>query len=158
MKKPAKPIPHCESTSINPALKVYFGYCLNKATLKYKTMTNQALSHYNIVTPQLGIMKLLQIYGPKSQIALGQEMFIDKASMVKFIDGLEKIKYVRRLPDSKDRRIKIVELTAKGQKGLEELAKLQKELENEFLSPLTSKEKELIKEIIPKLLIQQDTP
>ncbi|UXR63623.1 MarR family transcriptional regulator [Bdellovibrio bacteriovorus] len=156
MKKPAKPIPHCESTFINPALKVYFGYCLNKAALKYKTMTAQALAHYGIVTPQLGIMKLLQIQGPKSQITLGQEMFIDKASMVKFIDGLEKIKYVRRIPASGDRRIKMVELTPKGQKGLEALVKVQKEMENEFLSPLTAKEKELIKEILPKLLIQQD--
>lgn len=112
----------------------------------------RALLQHKIVGPQLGIMKLLQVQGPKSQIVLGQEMYIDKASMVKFIDGLEKLKYVRRVPGAEDRRIKVVELTPKGQKDLETIAKTQRQVEDEFLSPLSKKDKELLKEILPKLL------
>ncbi len=43
-----------------------------------------------LVSPQFGILRLLQLLGPMSQITLGQDLGIDKASMVKFIDGIEK--------------------------------------------------------------------
>lgn len=142
----------CETPGVHPALKVYFGYCLTKAALKHKSMLAQELSKFKVVGPQLGIMKLLQIMGPTSQISLGQDMHVDKASMVKFIDGLEKQKFVRRVTDKKDRRIKLVELTEKGAKTLEILAEIRKQVEDEFLSPLTKKEKEALKEIISKLV------
>ncbi|WP_413944706.1 MarR family winged helix-turn-helix transcriptional regulator [Bdellovibrio sp. HCB-162] len=141
-----------ETPGVHPALKVYFGYCLSKAALKHKSMLAKELDKYKIVSPQLGIMKLLQINGPASQISLGQDMHIDKASMVKFIDGLEKQKYVRRVPDKNDRRIKLVELTEKGLKDLQKLARIRQEIEDEFLSPLSAKEKESLREIVSKLV------
>lgn len=141
-----------ETPGVHPGLKVYFGYCLSKAALKHKSMLAKELDKYKIVSPQLGILKLLQIAGPASQISLGQDMHIDKASMVKFIDGLEKQKYVRRVPEKNDRRIKLVELTEKGAKALQTLAKIRQEVEDEFLAPLTAKEKEALKEIISKLV------
>lgn len=142
----------CEFPGVHPALKVYFGYCLTKAALKHKTMLAQQLDKYKIAGPQLGIMKLLQVLGPASQISLGQDLHIDKASMVKFIDGLEKLKYVRRVPDKKDRRIKLVELTEKGLSTLEKMTEIRKQVEEEFLSPLNNKEKQLLRELIGKLI------
>lgn len=142
----------CESAGVHPGLKVYFGYCLSKAALKHKSMLAVELDKYKVAAPQLGIMKLLQITGPASQISLGQDMHVDKASMVKFIDGLEKQKYVRRVTDKKDRRIKLVELTEKGSKALQTLAEIRVQVENEFLSPLTNREKDLLKEIVSKLV------
>ncbi|MFV8259328.1 MarR family winged helix-turn-helix transcriptional regulator [Bdellovibrio bacteriovorus] len=152
MKKSSATPSNCDATSFNPVLKAFFGYCLNKCALRYKDMMGRALLQHKIVGPQLGIMKLLQVQGPKSQIALGQEMYIDKASMVKFIDGLEKLKYVRRVPGAEDRRIKVIELTPKGLKDLNAIAKTQRMVEDEFLSPLSKKDKDLLKEILPKLL------
>ncbi|WII70946.1 MarR family transcriptional regulator [Bdellovibrio sp. 22V] len=142
----------CYTPGVHPALRQYFGYCLMKAAMKHKAMLAQELDKYKIVSPQLGILKLLQILGPVSQIALGQDMHIDKASMVKFIDGLEKQKYVRRTPDKEDRRIKLVELTDKGAQVLEKLVQIRADVEKAFLAPLTQKEQNLFRELVGKLL------
>lgn len=145
-------LPGCETIGVHPILRVYFGYCLTKAALKHRLLLTERLSKFKLITPQLGIMKLLEVLGPTSQVSLGQEMHIDKASMVKFIDGLEQQKYVRRTTDTKDRRIKLVELTAKGLKDLKTLATIRQTAEDEFLSPLSEKEKAQLRELIAKLI------
>ena len=138
-------------TGVHPVLKQYFGYCFGKAALKYKAMMTQKLESQGIVSPQLGILRLLQVLGPTSQIALGQDMGIDKASMVKFLDGLEKKKWIQRLPDSQDRRIKLVEVTTKGEEAIKKLTTLHLEVVKEFLSPLSKAEQEVLKDLVSRL-------
>ena len=136
---------------IHPALKAYFGHCLVRVTLKYKAMMAKELAPHNIVGPQLGLMRLLMEAGPASQITLGQDIGIDKASMVKFIDGLEKKKWVRRVPDKVDRRVKLVELTPKGLEGLKTLAGAHDRVMADFLKPLSKSEQAVLKDLITKL-------
>ncbi|KYG64023.1 hypothetical protein AZI86_14545 [Bdellovibrio bacteriovorus] len=136
---------------VHPVLKAYFGYCFNKAALKYKSLLMTELEPLGLVSPQLGILKLLHVLGPVSQIALGQDMGIDKASMVKFIDGLEKKKWVQRLPDPNDRRIKLVGITAKGKDAVSKLSELHVKVAEEFLSPLTKAEQAQLKKLVSRL-------
>ena len=144
-------LPDGSSTAIHPILKVYFGHCLARITMKYKAMMAKELAPYNIVGPQLGLMRLLMEGGPTSQITLGQDIGVDKASMVKFIDGLEKKKWVRRVQDKFDRRVKLVELTPKGLEGLKALADVHDKVVAEFLSPLSKSERDQLKNLISKL-------
>ncbi len=136
---------------VHPVLKQYFGYCFGKAALKYKSMLAKELESFGIVSPQLGILKLLQDLGPVSQITLGQDMGIDKASMVKFIDGLEKKKWVQRLPDAKDRRIKLVGITTKGLEAVKKLSTIHVNVAKEFLKPLSKSEQEVLKNLVSRL-------
>ena len=141
-----------ENANIHPALRQYFGYCLIKASIIYKNSLSQELSKYRVVSPQMGIMKILQIAGPSSQITLGQEMHIDKASMVKYIDGLERLKYVKRISDKKDRRIKLVALTNQGNKLIKEISFTRKKIESRFLSPLSKREQVQLQKLIDKII------
>jgi DNA-binding MarR family transcriptional regulator len=143
----------CVSTphTVHPILKTYFGYCFSKAALKYKAILNAELEVHGITSPQLGILKLLHVLGPVSQITLGQDMGIDKASMVKFIDGLEKKKWVQRIVDAKDRRIKLVGVTAKGADALKKLTVLHLKVAKEFLSPLNKSEQEQLQALLSRL-------
>jgi DNA-binding MarR family transcriptional regulator len=136
---------------VHPALKSYFGYAFVKAALKYKFMLSSELNSFNIVSPQLGMLKLLHVLGPVSQIQLGQEMGIDKASMVKFLDGLEKNKWIQRMTDKKDRRIKLVGVTTKGLEAIKKLTTIQQKVVKEFLSPLSKAEQEQLKDLISRL-------
>lgn len=136
---------------VHPLLKTYFGYCFSKAAQKYKSLLAKRLAAYKIVSPQLGIMRLLHLQGPASQISLGQDMNIDKASMVKFIDGLEKNRWVQRIPDRQDRRIKLVALTAKGADTLAELSEAHHATVAEFLAPLSKKERDQLQQLIGRL-------
>ncbi|KHD87953.1 MAG: hypothetical protein OM95_11870 [Bdellovibrio sp. ArHS] len=149
-KNEAGSIPTCYG-GVHPALKTSFGYSFIKAAMKYRSMLSQELEKHKLVTAHIGILKLLNLFGPASQIGLGQDMGIDKASMVKFIDGLEKMKWVRRLPDKIDRRIKLVEITPKGSDGLKKILELHSRVTEEFLSPLPAKERKALHEVLNKL-------
>lgn len=116
-------------------------------------MMDQALTKYGLVTPQLGIMRVINESGSISQQDIGDYVVIDKASMVKFLDQLEKLKLVSRQSHESDRRIKLVSLTPKGVKTLNEASELRKEIESVFLQPLTDEERAQLKSIVPKLLL-----
>jgi DNA-binding MarR family transcriptional regulator len=79
-------------------------------------------------------------------------MSIDKATMVKLIDGLEQRKWIVREFNASDRRVKKVTLTTSGNKILKELLELREGVERDFLSVLTKEEEKQLRAIIPKLL------
>ncbi len=145
---------HCASSvgKTHPILQKYFGYCLYKAAMLFRGMMDEALQKHDLLTPQLGILRVVQESKYLSQQDIGDFVGTDKASMVKFIDQLEKLKLLKREPHETDRRIKMICLTAKGEKMLDEVALIRQKVEALFLASLTSEEQVQIKKIVPKLL------
>lgn len=137
----------------HPILHRYFGFCMYKAAMRFRAMMDDALVSYNLVTPQLGIMRVINEAGNVSQQDIGDFVVIDKASMVKFIDQLEKLKLVSRKSHETDRRVKLISLTPKGKKVLAEVAEIRKQIETVFLQPLTEEEQQQLRTIVPKLLL-----
>ena len=137
---------------VHPALKMFTGYCVNKASIRIKSIQQEKLNKYKIIPAQMGIMRLLQIEGPLSQISLGQSIGIDKATMVKLIDDLENKKWLERTTSTIDRRIKHIRLTKKGHDFLDVMTELCEEAEHEFLHKLTAKERQQFKALLQKLL------
>jgi DNA-binding MarR family transcriptional regulator len=97
------------------------------------------------------MLKVLMVGGPISQIQLGEELGIDKASMVKAIDELEKLNYLHRVPHPTDRRVKLVELTPKGESLLRQCNKSKDKVEREFFKGLAKKDEAKFREIVRKL-------
>jgi DNA-binding MarR family transcriptional regulator len=141
-----------QDVPVHPALKMFTGYCVNKAAIRIKTIQQEKLNKYKIIPAQMGIMRLLQIEGPLSQISLGQSIGIDKATMVKLIDDLENKKWLERTTSTSDRRIKHIRLTKKGHDFLGVMSDLCKEAEVEFLHKLTAKEQQQFIDLLQKLL------
>lgn len=137
---------------VHPLLKNYFGYCLYKSAMRLRSELDKAYENLHLIAPQCGILYLLEHTGDMSQIALGDELGIDKTSMVKLIDGLEKNKLVERRVDTVDRRVKLVSITKKGLKQLAEVRSIKKTVEDEFLKVLTPEERKSLESIMPKLL------
>jgi len=137
----------------HPALKSYFGYCLYKAAMRIRTLLDDSLKDYGVVAPQLGLLRLvLENDADLTQRELCGFMAIDRASMVKYLDGLEKKRFVKRASGSDDRRVKRVHITQKGKDFLKTVQKKRKAIEKEFLKDLTPEEQRSLREIIPKLL------
>jgi len=133
-------------------LRGYFGYCFSKAAQRHRHLLDLHLGQYNIVSFQLGILRVLQKFGPLSQVDLGLTMGIDKASMVKFVDALEALGYLVRTAHPSDRRIKMLKIKKSGRAILPELIQAAKSAQKEFLSTLSASEKEMVLKIIPKLV------
>jgi DNA-binding MarR family transcriptional regulator len=141
-----------QDVAVHPALKMFTGYCVNKAAIRIKSIQQDKLNKYKIIPAQMGIMRLLQIEGPLSQISLGQSIGIDKATMVKLIDDLENKKWLERTTSTTDRRIKHIRLSPKGHDFLKLMGALCQDAEDEFLHKLTEKERQQFKALLQKLL------
>lgn len=136
----------------HPALKRYLGYALFKTAMRMKTKMADLISPYGIIPAQIGIIMILKESGPMNQMTLGESMGVDKATMVKLIDGLEEQKLIKRTTPPEDRRAKLISLTEKGIKVQGLLLEKSKNVEAEFLSPLNAAEKKAFRAILDKLL------
>lgn len=146
------PVRFNDPNRVHPALKDYFGYCMFKVANRIRTMLDAELAPLHLQSIHFGILSILNQGDMISQIHMGDEMGIDKASMVKLIDKLESLKLVERLVDSKDRRIKLLKITTTGKNVFTKGKKIACGVENELLKNLSEKDRELIKKILPQLV------
>ena len=136
----------------NPALIQHFGYCFTKSALRLRKLLSDGLEDVGIQLPQMGLMIILSKSGPMNQLSLGEEMAIDKATMVKVLDQMEDSGVVRRRTDPADRRVKLVELTPKGRNLLPKMQKMRDQVEAKFLSCLSKAEATELRRLITKLI------
>jgi DNA-binding MarR family transcriptional regulator len=94
----------------------------------------------------------LSRHGPRSQLSLGGCAAINRTTMVSLIDRLEELGLVQRRRDLKDRRAYIIHLTEKGAATLQRAMVLHREAEARCLQPLSSKEQELLRDLLARLL------
>jgi DNA-binding MarR family transcriptional regulator len=137
---------------VHPALKGYFTYRFYKLALRLRAEVNSSLDKLDVIGPQLGLLRVLELEGPASQIALGRGLGIDKATMVKFLDHLEGAGLVQRVSVEGDRRVKHIRITPAGVKKLRDGTRVREEVEKRFFSPLTEKEREAMDRMLSKLI------
>ena len=137
---------------IHPDLKRYFGYCFYKTAVQMRYLLDQTLAKHGMIAAQFGILRMLKTGGEQNQITLCECLSVDRASMVKLIDGLEAIGLVERRTCAQDRRAKLVRLTAKGLPRSEMILNLASEVEQKMMGRLTQHEQEVLRRAVPKML------
>lgn len=137
---------------IHPCLKRYTGYCFYKLAMRFRAIVDEELEGLGVIAPQGGMLSLLDEAGPMTQVEMGHYMAVDKASMVRLIDSLEKKGYVVRGNREGDRRAKVVEITKAGSKIRERIDEARQRAEKRFMSPLSEKERKIFRDIILKLV------
>jgi len=85
----------------------------------YKTVYSFIMSdlrQYGLTPPQYTVLRLIGVSRSKNltMSEIGKEMTVTFANITTIVDNLEKLKYVRRQRDPKDRRLVKVELTDSG--------------------------------------------
>lgn len=133
-------------------LRSHLGFCLYKSAIRLRGLLDEAFLNSGLITPQFGVLSVLLSSGPISQGEISQRMGIDKATMVKLVDGLEQRGLLKRTPDRTDRRVRIVDVTAKGKKTFSQLIKKAREVEARFTSRLSSEERETLRQLTSRLL------
>ena len=138
---------------VHPGLKIFFGYNLYKSGLLLRDhIQTVQVDKFNLTAPESGVLYLLSTGTVMNQLTLGQELGIDKASIVKIIDKLEKMELVKRVVSQIDRRSKNVTLTSKGKTMIDKVRTLRSEIEDEIFETFSREDKNHIRRLIPKLL------
>jgi len=88
------------------------------------------------------ILALLEGSAPETQAEIADGLGYDRGTLVGLLDELEEQKLVERKRDPDDRRRQSVRITADGKRTLAKLRALAQRLEDEFLAPLDTEQRE----------------
>jgi len=135
--EPLEPLPEC--------LTRYTGFLVAKAHQRLFTSFSDECRKHGVEVPHAGILHLLQDFGPMSQQQLGRKLRIDRTTMVKLVDALERGHLARRRNHPQDRRAYLVEITPAGGRVLAAVGKIAERMEAEWLVRFTDAERRMIR-------------
>ncbi len=107
--------------------------------------------HFNVSGLQWTIIALLKKFGDSSQKDIGDFLLMDKVTVNRAVDHLEKNGWVNRLPSETDRRSNIVKLSEQGAGLYLQLAKDAEEVIEMALSNLSMYEREQLFLLLDKV-------
>jgi DNA-binding MarR family transcriptional regulator len=86
-----------------------------------------------------------------SQLALAQQLGVDRTVMTYLLDDLERSGLLERKPDPADRRVRRIVLTDEGIARMCDLERQLRAAEEELLEPLESTEREMLRHLLHRL-------
>jgi MarR family transcriptional regulator, organic hydroperoxide resistance regulator len=111
----------------------------------------EALRHGIGMRGQL-VLSALRQEGGRTQLALGAALALDKTTLTTVLDKLEAGGLVRRLPDPKDRRVRIPEITEAGRQLQETVAEAIRAVTDRLLAVLDVAERKTFEESLRRLV------
>jgi DNA-binding MarR family transcriptional regulator len=89
--------------------------------------------------------------GPGSQLALAQQLGVDRTVMTYLLDELERAGLVERTPDPADRRARRITLTTAGRERLCALERSLRAAEEHLLDPLDTAERATLRALLVRV-------
>lgn len=118
------------------ALASRLGYLLKHAQQELATAAAPAMASFGIDGRELAVLAVLGAAQPLSQQEAGEQLGVDRTTMVALVDALEAKGLASRQRSAADRRKNIVELTPAGWSCLRDAGRARDEIERDFLAPL----------------------
>jgi DNA-binding MarR family transcriptional regulator len=111
---------------------------------------HEALRHGIGMRGQL-VLSALRAESGRTQLALGAALALDKTTLTTLLDKLEAGGLIRRLPDPRDRRVRIPEITEAGLRLQEQVAEAIRAVTDRHLAVLDVAERKTFEESLRRL-------
>src|SRR5438552_10131812 len=140
---------------IPPALADRPGALLVMAARTGQDLATRRLAPMGLSVRLCGVLNLLA-EGPISQQALGEQLGIDRTTVVELIDDLEQQGVVVRRRNPSDRRSYALSLTPKGRTVQKRAARAFNAAAAEFFGPLKSAEQQALTDMLRRIIASAD--
>lgn len=134
----------CSEDVFDATLRGTLGWLLSRAAHGYGHAMEAALSELDLSLREWFVLLLLRGERASQQQALGRSAGIDKTTLVSTVDQLERRGFVRRRPDERDRRVRIVELTDAGGEMVEGVEAVVRDVDAAVLGGLDPSERDVL--------------
>lgn len=111
----------------------------------------ERIAALGVSPPQVGLLRWIAQSPGNSQQAMARHFDIQPSRVVTFVDELEEQGLAQRRPDPTDRRVRIVELTDRGQEVLRGVREVMREHEEEIVAPLSAEERAQLHELLRRV-------
>ena len=145
-----------QDEALPDTLTVWISYLLRQTTLRVQERVAESLHELGLRPPHNAVLSLLAA-GPHAQIALANQLQTDRTTMVALIDDLERMQLVERRRNPHDRRAHDVTLTNQGLALLSAARAQVSAVDDAFLAPLSSEEREQLRALLLRLIRAHDT-
>ena len=126
-------------------------FLLKRLGMSAKEQTLDAFDEAGLHPYHHAILAVLDEGSRETQGAIADALGYDKGQLVGLLDELEDAGLVERQRDQADRRRHVVQMTPAGRKALEKLRRISGKVEDEFLTPLSDKEREELHTLLLRL-------
>ena len=140
---------------IPPSLAQRPGALLTIAARTGQELARRRLRPLGLNVQLCGVLNLLAL-GPISQQELGEQLGIDRTTVVELIDDLEAKRAVIRKRNPADRRSYALHLTPGGREMQKRAATAFDAAAEEFFSPLKRSERGVLAEMLRKMIVAAD--
>jgi DNA-binding MarR family transcriptional regulator len=140
---PVQPLP-AELVASSTFLLKRLGFAAKDRSMKAYEQTGLHPYHY-------AILLVLDEGSRDTQGSIADALGYDRGQLVGLLDELEEQKLVERRRDPNDRRRHLVRLTSEGTRTLARLRQVTREVEDEFLGPLSEQERADLHELLLRL-------
>jgi DNA-binding MarR family transcriptional regulator len=140
---PVQPLP-AELVASSTFLLKRLGFAAKDRSMKAYEQTGLHPYHY-------AILLVLDEGSRDTQGSIADALGYDRGQLVGLLDELEERKLVERRRDPNDRRRHLVRLTSDGTRMLGRLRRITREIEDEFLGPLSEQERADLHELLLRL-------
>ncbi len=142
----------CEDKrSVPEPMMRWTGAILGRVSQKVRDSFENRMSGSILKSKHYGALILLED-GPKTQIDLGRQLWVDRTSMVALVDDLEKNGDVKRERHPEDRRAYLIQLTEQGITTLARAREIADEVEDEIFSALSDEERDQLRRLLARLI------
>ncbi|MFD9337750.1 MarR family winged helix-turn-helix transcriptional regulator [Streptomyces sp. NPDC060028] len=143
-----------ESQPLFEGLRGWHGFLLRKASQLVTEQAEQALSQLGLTMRQFGVLNVVEAEPGLNQRTVGAKLRIDRTTIVALVDELEQAGLLERRRGS-DRRTFALYLTERGAESLQEAGEVMTKVHEEFLDPLSSEERDLLRGLLVRLAVHQ---
>lgn len=137
---------------IPKSLRTRPGALLVIAARKGQERAAERLAPLGLNVRMCGVLNLLKDQGPASQQEIGEQLGIDRTTMVEIVDELERQGIVRRERSASDRRSYAVTLTPGGKVKQRRAAEAFDAAAEDFFSPLSASDRDKLLGMLARLI------